>query len=269
MVKVFNGLYINLLTVIFFVVCYLSHKTEFFLISYGSMFLHECGHLTAALFIGLKAESISLHPFGVNLKLKSKFINSFSEEIILYLSGPLINLILAAVFVTVLKGRYLWDYGFAVNILLFFMNILPIAPLDGGCVLKKTLTRLMGENAADVAMRTVSFIISLVVVAWGMYLAYATRYNYSCVFLGALMIYNVFSKREMYSETAIKNLIFPQNKRKNKKPVRMFVSDGEFIPASYLKYINSNSFLSVMVLNDNGEIERIVTEKEIIKGEQK
>lgn len=264
MVKVFKGLYINPLTVIFFVVCYLNGKTGFFLISYLSMICHELGHLTAALFIGLKPDRVCLHPFGVNLKLKSQITADLTDELVLYLSGPLVNLVLCLMFTTVFEGMYLYDYGFVLNVVLFAVNMLPISPLDGGCIFRRLLILILGERSGSLIMRAISFVLAVMVISLGIYMAYVTGYNFSWVFLGALMIFNVFSRRELYSETAIKNLICPSNASKNKKPVRIYVSDGEFVPSSYLDLVNPNTFTCVAVLDSSGKIERFVTERELI-----
>ena len=267
MVKIFKGLYISPLTVAFFIVCYLSGKEAFFVISYLSMIIHELAHLGTAYFIGLKPSRISLHPFGVNLRLKTNLVCSVSDKIILYLSGPLMNLIIAFLFITVYKGRYLYDYGFAVNIMLFFVNMLPICPLDGGNIAKKVLAVVAGEDLSVRVMKLISFILSMILLPLGIYIIRATGYNYSCVFISALMLANVFTSKEKYSQTAIKNLIWEDEIYKDKtgKPVQMFVSQGQPVCANYLKHIRPGVFTCVLVADDNGEITKIVSEKELMK----
>lgn len=268
MVRICKGLYINPLTVAFFIVCYLSGRSWFFVISYVSMFVHELAHLMAAYFIGLTPSHISLHPFGVNLRLKSTIVCNNVDNIILYLSGPCMNLLLALMFITVLRGRLLYDYGFVVNIMLFAVNILPICPLDGGSMVKKVLMSALGEDVASRIMNCISGVISLVVLAVGVYIIHKTEYNYSCIFISVLIFANIFTSKEKYSETALKNIIYENNLQKNKtgKPVRMYVADNEFVPAKYMKYIRPGVFTCVAVLDGSGQIRRIYTEKEIISG---
>lgn len=267
MVRICKGLYINPLTVAFFIVCYLSGKTAFFLISYMCMTLHELAHFASACFIGLKPSHISFHPFGVNLKLKTTIVCGVAEDIILYLSGPFINLIAALIFITVYKGRYMYDYGFAVNIMLCFVNLLPICPLDGGNIAKRMLGTVTSESSANTIMKSVSGFLSAMVFVIGVYVVWITGYNYSVIFISVLLFANIFTVREKYSETAIKNLVFQKRllKNKNGKPVRMFVADSGFVPANFLKHIRPGVFTCVAVLDDNGEIEKVISEKEIIK----
>jgi len=267
MVKVCRGVYINPLTIVFFIVCYMGGKTGYFLISYISMIIHELAHLAAACFIGLKPLRVSLHPFGVNLKLKSNIVCSVSESIILYLSGPCLNMFLALLFITLFKGRGLWGYGFAVNIMLCFVNLLPVYPLDGGSIAKRVLSNFFSELVVNRMMKVISAILSLTVLGFGIYFVRLTEFNYSVVFISALLFANIFTVSEKYSETAVRNLVFQKQISVNKdgKPVRLYVSDGEFVAGNYIKYVRPGVVTCVAVLGEGGEVKRIVSEKEILK----
>ncbi len=267
MIKIFKGLYINPLTVAFFVVCYLSGKSEFFVISYASMLLHELGHLAAAMYIGLEPSHISFHPFGVNLKLKNSIACTVIDDIILYLSGPLINLLLAMFFAFLYKPRYLYDYGFAVNIMLFVLNMLPVYPLDGGAVLKKILNNFFGEKWADVIMMLCSFCMAAGVLGLGIFMVYKTGYNYSCLFISVLLFANIFTSKEKYSPQSLKNIMFNDRVFENKtgKSVQIIACTESFAPAKFLKYVRPGVFTCVAVIGHDGKIDRFVTERELMK----
>lgn len=80
--------------------------------------LHEIGHLVALYSVGGKADRITAAFYGVGLSFRSKL--TVCDEAVVLLSGPLVNLILWII------------VGDTVNPLLFFLNLLPIFPLDGG-----------------------------------------------------------------------------------------------------------------------------------------
>lgn len=267
MVKIFKGLYINPLTVAFFVICYLSGKQYFFIISYLSMFLHEIGHMVAAMYIGLEPAHISFHPFGVNLKLKNSIACTLIDDIILYLSGPLVNLLLAMFFAFVYKPMYLYDYGFAVNILLFALNMLPVYPLDGGTVLKKIFSSFFGDKWASVVMRFCSFCVAIIVLGIGIFVVYQTGYNYSCIFLSVLLFANLFTGSEKYSATGIKNIIYNDRVFENKtgKSVQLIACTENFIPSNFIKYIRPSVFTCVAVIDEDGKVNRLVTERELVQ----
>ena len=97
MIKLTKHLYIHILTFILFAVCAVQGRLFEIGAVYAVMLFHECAHLVAAICIGLRVSHIVLYPFGVNLKLKNKLICSVADEIILYASGPFMNVILALI----------------------------------------------------------------------------------------------------------------------------------------------------------------------------
>ena len=266
MIKIFKGLYINPLTVAFFVVCYLGGKVHFFTISYLSMILHELGHMMAAMYIGFLPSHISFHPFGVNLKLKNTITCTVFDDIILYLSGPLINLFLAIIFAFLYKPRYLYDYGFAVNIMLFALNMLPVYPLDGGAVIKKVLNNFWGEKWSCIVMKFCSFFVASGVLVLGIFMVYETGYNYSCLFISVLLFANIFTSSEKYSTQSLKNIMYNDKVFENKtgKNVQLIACTGNFVPANYIKYIRPGAFTCVVIIGEDGRIDSIVTERELV-----
>ena len=266
MIKIFKGLYINPLTVAFFVICYLSGKTHFFVISYLSMLLHELGHMAAAMYIGLEPSHISLHPFGVNLKLKNSIACTLLDDIILYLSGPLINLLLAMFFAFLYKPRYLYDYGFAVNIMLFILNMLPVYPLDGGAVTRKILNNLFGEKSGSSIMKIFSLFIAIVVLGLGIFIVFKTGYNYSCLFISVLMFANIFTSGEKYSSDSVRNIMFSDRVFENKtgKTVQLIACTETFVPENFIKFIRPGVFTCIAVVGENGKLARLVTERELM-----
>ncbi|MBP3361314.1 MAG: hypothetical protein J6N52_10700 [Clostridia bacterium] len=267
MIRICRYLYINPLTAAFFIVCYFSGKTPFFLISYCSMLLHETAHLAAAAFIGLKVSHMSLHPFGVNLRLKNTLVYSIFDEIILYLSGPLCNLILSLISITLLKKVPLYDYGFAVNIALFAANMLPIYPLDGGNIAKKVLIYHFGENTAQKIMTAVSALLSAGVLLLGIYAVKTTGYNYSVIFISVLIFANIFTSREKYSQDTVRNLVFAgMNKKRDKNlKIRLYAAEKNFNPVLFAKYLRPGKYTCAAIIDEDGSLSDIITEDEITK----
>ena len=74
------------------------------------MTIHEVAHLIAALSIGLMPEKLKFQPYGVNLTLKNKIIYSFSDEVILYLSGPFTNIFLSLICLLIFGRGKTSDY---------------------------------------------------------------------------------------------------------------------------------------------------------------
>ena len=149
-------LYVHWLFVLLLVFGYINRGLENLLISYVIIGIHELSHLVAAKYIGLSCSHITVYPFGLNLKLKNTIIYSLADEIILYLAGPLSNIIVAFVslliynicellFVNGAGLNFIWFvavffyYIASINIGLAVFNLIPIPPLDGSRLLSALL----------------------------------------------------------------------------------------------------------------------------------
>lgn len=89
--------------------------------------LHEFGHITALLIFKVKPERIRISFYGIGLKYKNNL--SKTKEFIVFICGPLVNLILFLI----LKDD--------INLILLLINIFPALPLDGGRILKLILPK--------------------------------------------------------------------------------------------------------------------------------
>ncbi len=258
-------LYINPLTLLLIIFFTVNGNLIYFLICYASMLIHELSHLSAALIIGLKPERFSLHPYGVSLTLKNKIIYSYLDEVILYLSGPFANILLS-LFCMILFGRGKYsDYFYVCNLLLFFMNILPVSPLDGGALLKKTLMRFSGIKQALKITRILSLSLSALFFVSGIFIIKKTGFNASVLIMSALLFVNTFSQDEKYSVDFLREFLF--HKEKRKIPVhtktKIIVADKDY---DFKKLAESFKFknYTLVFLKDNDKIKAIKSESEII-----
>lgn len=263
--KVIKLLYINPLTILIFAFFLVSKKFEIFAICYGSMLAHEVAHAIAALLIGLKPDKIKLQPYGVCLTLKNKIIYSYADEVILYLSGPLLNLLLSLFSLVFLgRGKYA-DYFYTANLLLFFLNLLPAEPLDGGTLLKKTLTRFFGMKFSNIFMKIISAILFVLLFAVGILLIYKTGFNASVILLSGLLLVNIFTAEEKYSVDLLREFIF--YKDKNKKTLHQKTNIIVAEKGEKLSKIAENfkaTKYSLVFLKEDNKIKEIKTESEII-----
>lgn len=256
-------LYIHFLTIAMFIVFTLNDHMPELCASYFSMLLHELAHFAAAAAIGLKASHIALYPFGVNLKLKNKLTARVSEDIILYLSGPAVNIMLALI------SRYFIntfsDIGYMmyrINICLFVMNVMPILPLDGGCVCKRVLSGWIGVYRAGIVLKWIGVIIASVLFFAGIYIIKKTGYNYSVIIIAVFLIGNVFTQREKYNTEYIRELMYYGN-----KPVRKMRIYGAYCDEDYRDIVKKflPAYYSLICIMDNdGRVKEFRTEKEII-----
>ncbi len=264
MISLGKHVYINPLSAVLFVFCFITQRAGLLLTVYSVMTLHELSHLAAALAIGLKPSHISFHPFGVNLKLGNKIVYSLADEIILYASGPLCNAVLA-LGAAVVFSRYPNPYikfFYVENILLFCVNMLPVLPLDGGIILRKILACRMGNRAAGRVVRVISLCFTVALLILGGYVVYVTKFNFSVLFLAVFLAGSIFTQSEKYNIDFVKELMYYKNKPC--KRVRLIIADKDESPRKTAERFVPGKYSVVCVMNKNGEIEELLTETQIV-----
>ena len=123
MLKIGSYIRINPLTAAVFFICHILGQGRLFAVSYFTVFCHEAAHLLFARKLGLCTDKLTFEPFGVNLQLKNKIVFDISDEIILYLSGPLFNIISAVLLSFIKADSTVLSYFYTCNTVIFTINI--------------------------------------------------------------------------------------------------------------------------------------------------
>ncbi len=265
MIKLSKGIYIHFTTVLVFVFCYINRNLEILCISYALACFDQIAHLFAALCIGLKPSRIAFFPFGMNLKLKNSIIGALSDEIILYMSGPLLNAVLAILSVFFVKNQYfsLFYYN---NLGLFLFNILPILPMDGGILMKKILSARVGYRRSEVILKYTSFILILFLILIQCYLLIKNKFNFSILLAVIFLTGNIFTNKEKYNLEFTRELMFYKMKDKKKiKRVKGYQIKWDVNYKDLAKDFSRCNHYIIFKENKNGEIEEILTERHIIE----
>ncbi len=165
----------------------------FALILILSIYLHELGHAWGCIVQGVPVRRVVLHGGGGFCE-HARSPDRKQQELIV-LMGPLVNLALwalsgvltylAVLVLPVLVGfdgpmafisyeilSWLYLFGW-VNIMLFFFNILPVQPLDGGKLLHLGLLRLLPATTAHRATGAIGLLFSILWIPAAIY-AYLT-----------------------------------------------------------------------------------------------
>lgn len=112
--------------------------------------LHETAHFIVLVMFGGKAESLVFSFYGLALKYENKLQKW--QEIIVIAAGPLTNLILYLL----LKND--------INLMLFFINALPVFPLDGGRILQLFSYRI--SKFISAAMLVALYALALLLIVF-------------------------------------------------------------------------------------------------------
>ena len=142
---------------------------------FASVALHELGHSIVAQKKGSYIQEIVLYPFGGAAKI-ANIPETPKDEIHVALAGPAVSLILAVIglFIGIVisinqpertSAPLSMQLGF-VNLGLVLFNMLPAFPMDGGRVLRASLSRKKGRMVATRMAATVGkyFCIAFVII---------------------------------------------------------------------------------------------------------
>ncbi len=158
---------------------------------FSSVLLHELGHTVAALFFGKKPLAVRIMPTGINILLPQA--SSYTEEFLIAAAGPFMNLAYA------LLCAYM-PYGVGgtvrgVSLLLAGINLLPLAPLDGGRILSALLTPLFGSGVCGVISDFCSLILLALLWILSLYVFFYSGINFALLlFCTYLFSYIVLKK---------------------------------------------------------------------------
>jgi Zn-dependent protease len=160
--RTFNPLYLFFISVLFFSFAgvFSSGKRDL-LIAVPALLLHECGHLLAMKLFRYKHTRILFIPFLGALTSGTPQGFSRSKETLIALAGPLVGILTGLGFLTAYRflGQDIWLQMALFSFLLNGLNLLPIAPLDGGRVVETLLTSRRG--ALDIGYRVLSVMLFL------------------------------------------------------------------------------------------------------------
>lgn len=181
----------------------------FILSIFITVFLHELGHALAAKKFNIKTKDITILPIGGLARL-DRIPEKPSEELVVAIAGPLVNIVLAVItglFITVpnlkeltvqLEGgvnqsNFFLNF-FIVNIWLSIFNLIPAFPMDGGRVLRALLAMTFERHIATNIAARIGQILAVGFVILGFYS------NPFLIFIGIFIILGAQAEAQ-YTQT--------------------------------------------------------------------
>lgn len=116
-----------------------------FTILFLIIIIHELGHIKVSSYYGWQIDSISLLPFGGNIKYNKSLNKPIKEELYIVLAGPFYQLLFYLACYLLFINNYLLESTFYIiknyHYALLVFNLLPIYPLDGSKLLNLLLNK--------------------------------------------------------------------------------------------------------------------------------
>lgn len=156
-----------------------------------SVFLHEMGHTAAALLLRKRIVGVRLMPTGMNISLAAA--SSYAQELCIAAAGPLMNFVYA-------WAAALLPYGIGgtvrnVSLLLGVLNLLPLAPLDGGRMLSAFVCPIFGMETAERISELFSLLLLAALWILSLYIFFYSGVNFMLLlFCAYLFSYIVLKK---------------------------------------------------------------------------
>ena len=122
---------------------FLSGYFEIVFLTILIILIHEMGHFLASVLLKLNVKEVRIYMFGGVTILDEKLNLNIFKELIMVISGPLIQVLFFILICILYKNGYVsvntYNNIKMINILLLSFNLLPILPLDGAKILNNIL----------------------------------------------------------------------------------------------------------------------------------
>lgn len=239
------------------------------LIAFLWIIFHEIFHYFVAKNLGLRVENFKIHPLGTTVELSEFDELSLKEELIICLSGPIANLMMAATFF-VLNGSiggYFVQNSMEVNLVLGIFNLIPAYPLDGARIIRIILSTKMLYKKAYNITAYLSYIIAAIFLACFIFLTSIHKLNLSLVFSSLFIIFITYKEKGRVMYIIMADII-----KKRKRFLKKRYIDNKDISVYHklglvnvLGLVDKNKFNTFYVLDGEMKLLLIIHEDELIE----
>lgn len=203
--------------VFFLLIFYMTHQIKIYALLMIFACLHELGHLVAGLILGIKPTSIEIKPVGFSMTLKNP-VADYNKKILrgnvlelkkifVYISGPVINIVIAGIMYFINKNEIKMQELIYINLIIAFVNFLPIYPLDGGRILKSMLHITLGLKKAYELTEKISLSVTVLTLSIGSLVVLKVKNYGLLIMLMYLLFINISENRKIQNKLKLYEMI--------------------------------------------------------------
>jgi stage IV sporulation protein FB len=240
------------------------------LLWFALVMVHELGHVFAANAYGYKIKEMEILPFGGVAKLEHGRMGwNPRHEAVIALAGPLFNFLMIGLAVFCIHVGFLSE-GFSSsiikgNLILAFFNLLPAFPLDGGRILRATLSRHLGfKPASEVSLR-MAFVVSSLLMAVGIASLWIGFVNVGLVTLGVFLLVSAWQLKRQLRYDAVRFLDTKRRSMLQKPmPVRSLIVHPDASLRQVLDSFTPDAYHMVYVVDGGRRVIDVIAEEELL-----
>jgi stage IV sporulation protein FB len=238
--------------------------------SFIIVFFHEIMHYITAIYFGFTGFDMEILPIGTVLKLKNLDEATPKEDLIISMSGPLLNLIMAVIFylLNFVMPRSYFNTLYLGNLALGLFNLLPALPLDGGSILRDLLSlKIIYRRANNLTIRC-SIIMGFLLMLCYFLLFFSGRSNFNIGVIALFILVTSFKEKERIAYIIMGDII-----KKKYKLIRRGYMENKSISIYYksdlisiLSIVDKNRYNMFTILDKDMKVMDIIYEDEVIEG---
>ena len=239
------------------------------------VFIHECGHVAAAIILGHRVLAVQLLPFGGVAVIERRGHVTAAHEIIIALAGPLQNVVMVIVVIIMQKLQGVdvsfLNYVIQGNLSIALFNLLPVLPLDGGKIIQALISLVTSYYRTLVWTARISVVMSLTLIAIVLYSWIAGFYklHLNALFMGLFLLYsNMVDFRNIpyvFLRFLIHRDTFFSRCSSSASLAQPIISCVTQPLETILRLFRREKYHIIYVINKQGEIEVSLPEKKIIQ----
>lgn len=135
---------------------------------------HELGHVIAYFLVGERPKSVSLSIEGMRITQSERYL-TLGKDLFALSAGCMVNFCAFFLLYYGIGPDPAWTQIALVQLSIGLFNLIPVAALDGGMILKRIFTAVLSLKAATVICKTISWCVVLPMLVISLVLLFRSR----------------------------------------------------------------------------------------------